>query len=282
MHRFTAMTLVLVTLVLVACSPAAAPIADAGAAASAGNRPTPIPPPEPGSGLSQMAGQISKHPRDYEDQIVTLVGYFRGLDLLDEIPTEAPRDRVSDWVIADDSGALWVAYANRLPFPPTSQEVWRVVRATGSIRLAGNGVPYLVPTLVEWEGLRGTTDVLPALCRVAIHRYGGPDGLDHHIYWYEIGTVSVVDRAADWKGAVSLKQNRQYELERVFDQASYFALPATVGDPCSGCIRYEIAAVDTKANRPHFVTSYEGSVPPALQTFIELAIAETAKAKPFR
>jgi hypothetical protein len=282
MHRFAATTLLLLVLLLAACGSSTTPVAKVGVATDAGNRPTPIPPPAPGDDLSQMAGQIARRPRDYEGQTVTLVGYFRGLDLLDEIPTEAPRDRVSDWVITDGSGALWVAYSSLLPFPPTSQEVWRIVRATGSIRLTDSGAPYLAPTRVEWEGLRTNTDMLPALCRVAIHRYGGPSGLDHHIYWYEIGTLSVVDKAADWKGAVSLKQNRQYELERAFNKAGFFALSPTVGDACDGCVRYEIAAVDAKANRAHYVASYEGSVPPALQAFIDLAIAETANAKPFR
>lgn len=281
MRQSVATTLMLVTLVLAACSPSAAPEADIGASAPSDSQPAVIPPPKPGDGLSQMAGRIAKRPKDYEDQVVTLVGYFRGLDLLDEIRQEAPRDRVSDWVIADDSGALWVAYSNQLPFAPTSQEVWRVVRVTGPVHLTNNGMPYLAPTRVDWEGLQGTEDVLPALCRVAIHRYGGSNGLDHHIYWYEIGTLSVVDRAVGWKGAASLRQNRQLELERAFDETGFFALPATVGEPCNECIRYEVAAVDVKANRPHFVTSYEGSIPPALQAFIDSAISETAKAKPF-
>jgi hypothetical protein len=282
MRRFAACTLLLLALALAACGPTTSQSTVGTSAGATGDQPTPIPPPAPGEGLSQMAERITKRPRDYEGQTVTLVGYFRGLDLLDEIPLDAPRSRVSDWVIADDSGALWVAYANLLPFPPTSQEVWRIVRATGSIRVADSGMPYLEPTRVEWEGLRADADVLPALCRVAIHRYGGPNGLDHHIYWYEIGTVSVVDRAADWKGAVSLKQNSHYGLERAFGKAGFFALPSTVGEPCTGCLRYEIAAVDEKTNRPHFVTLYEGSLPAALQAFVDLAIAETAKAKPFR
>ena len=282
MHRFAATILSLLVLLLAACGPSATPASSVGVAENSTSRLTPPRPPASGDNLSQIAGQIAKHPQDYDGQTVTLIGYFRGLNLLDELPTEAPRDRVSDWVIADDSGALWVAYSNLLPFPPTSQEVWRIVRATGAIHLTERGSPYLAPTRVEWEGPHTDVDMLPALCRVAIHRYGGPNGLDHHIYWYEIGSLSVIDKAADWKGALSLKQNRQYDFERAFDKANFFALPSSIGEACDGCVRYEIAAADVKANRPHYVTSHEGSVPPALQAFIDLAIAETARAKPFR
>ena len=227
-----------------------------------------------------MAGQIIKHPDWYVGQDVTLVGYYRGLDLLDEVVLDAPVSRLNDWVIADDSGAIWVQYSRMLPFPTTSHEVWRILRVSGSVALHKNGMPYIVPTKVEWEGLTEDYSVLPALCSVAIHRFGGPDHLDHHIYWYGSAGLSVIDSKANWHAQTRLRPGQVYDLETAFKKAKFYDLPPTIGETCQGCIRYEIAAVNDKESKPYFVTVYEGSVPAKLQAFIDLAILRTADAQP--
>ncbi|MBN1642840.1 MAG: hypothetical protein JXA09_16505 [Anaerolineae bacterium] len=274
MHRSWIPALLTIILLLSAC----------GGATKAGEpvdaQPEVLPPPEPGQGLSQMAGRISRHPRQYEGHTVVLVGYYRGLDLLDEVILDAPVNRVQDWVIADDSGALWVAFADKLPFLPTSHEVWRIVRVTGMVRVASSGMAYIYPNAVEWEGLTEDEDVLPARCRVALHRTGGLMGLDHHIYWYETGSVSVIDRAENWRGLVRPKETDENALQDALDQSGFFDLPSEIGEPCPDCIRYSVAAVDPQRNRPHFVVAYDGSVPDALQALIDRLIAETAKADP--
>jgi hypothetical protein len=215
----------------------------------------------------------------YEGQRVTLVGYFRGQDLLNEVVLDAPTDRFRDWVVKDSEGAIYVSYQRLLPFSPTSHEVWRVVRVSGDVKRHPNGMPYIVPDDVQWEGLKEDYDVLPASCIVAIHQFGGEAGVDHHVYWYTTRTLGINDSSASWQGVAKLTRGDLNDLERTFNASRFFKLPATVGTECEGCIRYHIAAVNEKKNEPHFVTLYQGSVPRKLQAFIDQVIAKTAKAQ---
>jgi hypothetical protein len=281
MRRICLIALLLTTLILSACGPKPTDAAATTGTPSSHKQRTPIPPPAKGEGFSVMAGQIMKHPDWYAGQQVTLVGYYRGLDLLDEVVLDAPVSRVNDWVVADDSGAIWVQYSRKLPFPSSSQDVWRIVRVTGSVEVHRNGMPYIVPATVEWEGLVKEYEVLPARCTVAIHRFGGPDDLDHHIYWYDTdNSLAVIDTKTNWKAQTTLRRGENYDLEVAFNKAKLLNLPSTIGQACQGCVRYEIAAVNAKENKPHFVTVYQGSVPDKLQAFIDLVIAKTADAKP--
>jgi hypothetical protein len=279
MRRICLVTLLLITLFLSACGPK--PTDTAATTGTPPNRKqrTPIPPPAKGQGFSAMAGQIMKHQDWYVGQNVTLVGYFRGLDLLNEVILDAPVSRLDDWVIADDSGAIWVQYSRKLPFATTSHEVWRIVRVSGSVAVHKNGMPYIVPTEVEWEGLIEDYSVLPALCPVAIHRFGGPNRLDHHIYWYGSDGLTVIDSKANWQGHAGLRPGQVYDLETAFKKVKFFDLPSTIGEACQGCTRYHIAVVNEKEGKPHFVTVYEGSVSDKLQAFLDLVIARTADAK---
>ncbi len=255
----------------------------APASPTPGPRPTPIPPPPPGHGLSSLIGQILANPHLYAGQTVVLVGYFRGQNLLDEVTTSMPTDRARDWLIKDKSGAIYVKYRGKLPFSPNSTEVWRIVRVRGEVMLRGDRLPYIYPYDVQWEGLVEDFDVLPALCKVAVHRFGGPEGLDHHIYWYENNTLVVHDAKTGWEGSVRLKKGftvcEPCDLEKAFSKIRFFKLPQVVGRGCKGCVRYYIAAVDEKKQEPHFVTFYEGSLPPAVQEFVKLIVAKAGEAE---
>lgn len=245
-----------------------------------GTPPTPLPAPEPGQGLSAMIGLILKHPERYAGQQVTLVGYFRGLDLLDESAYGPPINKSQDWVLKDDSGAIWVAHADKLPFSSTSHEVWRTMRVTGTVtRTEGGQVPYILPTAVEWEGLKEDYNVLPAFCRLAIHRFGGPNQLNHHIYWYEPDQLVLID-GDQTMGPFQLKSEPIRQLDQAFKKVGFFDLAPTVGQPCASCIRYQVAAVNTRTNSPYFVTLYEGSLPQPLQVLIDELLAQAANAKP--
>ena len=283
MSRFRSMAiellsgLALVGILLSGCS--GRPTATSGATLSTGTKPTPIPPPLPGAGLSRLAGEIMKHPQLYDGQSVTLVGYFRGQDLMDEVLLDAPVDGLRDWVLKDASGAIYVTYTASMPFASTSQEIWRVVRVTGQVKVHRNGMPYVVPDEVKWEGLTEDYNVLPAQCKVAIHRFGGKDQLDHHIYWYTTRNLVVYDAKQDWRAVVELKKSLIPTWDQAFARTRFFELPSTVGKPCNGCVRYYIAAVNDKTASPHFVTLYEGQVPADLQAFIDQMIANTGEAR---
>jgi hypothetical protein len=242
---------------------------------------TPLPPPDPGQGLSTLAGQIQEHPEGYEGQSVTLVGYFRGPDILDEVkPGVPPTDRFRDWALKDDSGAIYVAASDKLPFAPTSQEIWRILRVRGTVAIHSSNMPYIVPDEIEWEGLKENYAVLPAYCLIAIHRFGGANQLDHHIYIYDNRNLVVYDSKTEWHGTAKLKRSELDDLQSTLTKAGFYDLPDTVGEACQGCIRYRVAAVDEKQGRAHFVTLYEGSVPAKLGAYIERAIERSEDAKP--
>ena len=267
-------------LFLVACSPATETTEPDNATPPGGKRPTPIPAPARGQGFSKMAGTIVKHPTWYDNQPVTLVGYFRGLDLLDETVQEPPEDRINDWVLTDDSGTVWVANNNKLPFSSTSHEVWRILRVRGSVQLDNNGKAYINPYEVTWEGLRENFDVLPARCTVAIHRFGGPEKLNHHVYWYNPpGTIAVHDAAANWRGSAMIKSGKNYDLSTAFDKAKVFDLAGTTGEKCSDCVITYLAMVNVKTNRPHFAIIYGDNLPPKVQSFVDLALEVSATAE---
>ena len=216
-----------------------------------------------------------KHPQLYDGQTVTLVGYFRGQDLMDEVLLDAPVDGTRDWVLKDDSGAIYVTYSTSMPFASTSQEIWRIVRVTGQVQVRRNGMPYIVPNEVKWEGLTENYDVLPAQCKVAVHRFGGQNQLDHHIYWYTTRNLVVYDAKEKWRGVVEMKKSLVSSWDQAFARTKFFTLPDVVGKPCDGCVRYYVAAVNDQIATPHFVTLYEGQVPADLQVFIDQMIAET-------
>jgi hypothetical protein len=165
------------------------------------------------------------------------------------------------------------------PFPSTSQEVWRIVRVTGQVTVHDNGTPYLQPVSTHWEGLRLDYAVLPAGCLFAVHRFGGQDDLDHHIYWYSTRTVVLHDAKADIRAATRLQLREEEAWRRALAKTRFFDLPPHVGQQCEDCTRYLVAAVDVKKQRPHFVTVYEGQVPEALDTLIADVIEKTAEAK---
>jgi hypothetical protein len=228
-------------------------------------------------GFTDIVAQITKNPEQYAGQSVTVVGYFRSQDLLDEIiPGLPPTDRLRDWAIKDNSGAMYVAASRLLPFSVSSQDIWRIVRVDGTIVMRDLGASgtqaYIVPEQIEWQGTKLGYDALPAHCTVAIHRFGGAEQLQHHLYIYGNRNVIVHDAKTSFRGSNKLRQIDYDKLQSAFERAKLFELPTTVGQACQGCVRYYIAAVNEKAGIPHYVTVYEGNAPANLQKFIDLAL----------
>jgi hypothetical protein len=98
--------------------------------------------------LSDLIGEIIASPDDFKGKIVEIVGYFRGWDLMDEAGGPPPVTR-SDWVIADNSGAIYVT--GDLPQgldPASPQAVWTVVRLEASVASQQDQV-YLEAQSVE-------------------------------------------------------------------------------------------------------------------------------------
>lgn len=117
---------------------------------------TPSPTPMPTMttpAFTQIAKDILADPMEFEGFPVTLVGYYRGWDLLGEAGNGPPVTR-SDWVIRDDSGAIYVqaglAVEGDINLNPGSMtDTEKVLRVTGVVRVTGEGQPYIEPQRIE-------------------------------------------------------------------------------------------------------------------------------------
>ncbi len=103
--------------------------------------------------LTSVIGSILSNPADYADQEVTIVGYYRGWDLLGEAGTGPPVTR-SDWVITDSSGAIYVeargGFDRALGLDPSSRDdTTEVLRLVGVVRVNDRGQPYIEPQKLE-------------------------------------------------------------------------------------------------------------------------------------
>ncbi len=103
--------------------------------------------------LTTIVGSILAKPSDFEGQEVTVVGYYRGWDLLHEAGTPPPVTR-SDWVITDTTGAIYISAASpaRVPeglSPSSLQSVNTLLEVKGSIRLTPAGQPYIEATSIR-------------------------------------------------------------------------------------------------------------------------------------
>ncbi len=127
-----------------------APLLGCQGAATASSTP---PPTMGAASLTQIIRDIVVDPKGFEGSTVTLVGYYRGWDLLGEVGSGPPVTR-SDWVIRDGGGAIYVraglAVEGDIPLNPGSKEdTERVLRVTGIVRVTGDGRPYIEPQRIE-------------------------------------------------------------------------------------------------------------------------------------
>lgn len=88
----------------------------------------------PSSGeLSHLIGDILADPGQYAGQSIEITGYFRGWDLLKEAQGGPPVTR-SDWVIADQGGAIYVTGALPEGLDPASPEsAWALIRLQATV-----------------------------------------------------------------------------------------------------------------------------------------------------
>ena len=117
----------------------------------AGCTPTPTPDPD---AMTRLAGDILTHPARYDGQAVTIVGYYRGWDVMHEAEGGPPVTR-SDWVVKDETGAIYVQANNapvvdHKPDPGDQAGTNRVVRIKGTVRVANDGRAYIEPTGIEF------------------------------------------------------------------------------------------------------------------------------------
>ncbi|HEX7594258.1 MAG TPA: hypothetical protein VF429_08820, partial [Anaerolineae bacterium] len=115
---------------------------------------------------SAWVGTILDAPREFDGRIFDLVGYFRGANLYGEAAGNPPVTR-SDWVIADNSGAIWVTGAAPVGLDPSARaDAWSVIHLSARVVYARLGVSHLEVRRVEILS-RGAPTPTPTLAVTA-------------------------------------------------------------------------------------------------------------------
>jgi hypothetical protein len=224
--------------------------------------------------LSHLLGRVLESPQGFEGREVTVVGYYRGWDLLGEANAAPPVTR-SDWVIADDTGAIYVSAASAapadLPFGPGSgNDLWRVLRLSGVVRLTAQGQPYLEAGQVQFAEVDEGPEVpepapLVELVPPAItlHRTGGIAGLVQHLYIYDDGRFVAEDDKRGRRKEGTLGDDEMDRLWTSFEDIGFFDLDHQYGLGCPDCFVYVITV--REGERVKAVRTYDGSVPQELE-----------------
>jgi hypothetical protein len=98
--------------------------------------------------LSDTLGMILNAPREFSGRVFEIIGYYRGWNLYSEA-RGTPVTR-SDWVIADDGGAMYVTGLGVRGLDPSARsDAWNVVRLTARVVYVRLGTSYLEGIRVE-------------------------------------------------------------------------------------------------------------------------------------
>lgn len=85
-------------------------------------------------------GEILASPGDFPEIQVEIEGYYRGWDLLMEVSHSSPLTR-SDWVIADESGAIYFTGILLPNLDPTSQkDTDKLIHLVATVEPNPNGI----------------------------------------------------------------------------------------------------------------------------------------------
>jgi hypothetical protein len=99
--------------------------------------------------LTDWVGAILDAPREFDGRTFEIVGYYRGWNVFGEARGNPPVTR-SDWVIADDTGAIYVTGAAPQGLDPTSRvDAWSVVRLTARVVYVRLGTSHLEARRVQ-------------------------------------------------------------------------------------------------------------------------------------
>jgi hypothetical protein len=224
--------------------------------------------------LSHLLGRILESPQEFEGQGVTVAGYYRGWDLLGEANAPPPVTR-SDWVIADATGAVYVSVASATPAdlspgPGSGNDLWRVLRLSGVVRLTAKGQPYLEADQVgfaeadegpEMPGPAPLVELVPPV--ITLHRTGGIAGLVQHLYVYDDGRFVAEDDKRGRRREDVLKAGQMDHLLASFEEIGFFDMDHQYGLGCPDCFVYVITV--RQGERVKAVRTYDGGVPEDLE-----------------
>ncbi|MBI4791045.1 MAG: hypothetical protein HY782_28780 [Chloroflexi bacterium] len=98
--------------------------------------------------LTDWIGTILEAPREFDRRAFDLVGYYRGANLFGEARGNPPTR--GDWVLVDDSGAIYVSGIAPQGFDPSSRvDAWNVVRVRAVVVYVRSGTSYLEARSVD-------------------------------------------------------------------------------------------------------------------------------------
>jgi hypothetical protein len=105
--------------------------------------------PEP----TQIVGSIIGEPSAFEGEDITVIGYYRGWDLLHEADMGPPVTR-SDWVIKDSTGAIYISANSEAKVPdglsPDSlQDMGIILKVMGIVPVTEDGRAYIEAKSIE-------------------------------------------------------------------------------------------------------------------------------------
>ena len=224
--------------------------------------------------LSHLLGRILESPQEFAGQEVAVVGYYRGWDLLGEANAPPPVTR-SDWVMADATGAIYVSAASAAPadLPPgpgSGNDLWRVLRLSGVVRLTAGGQPYLEADQVQFAEMDEGPEMPepPPLVElvppaITLHRTGGIVGLVQHLYVYDDGRFVAEDDKGGRREEGTLKAGELDRLRASFEEIGFFDMNNQYGMGCPDCFVYVITV--RQGERVKAVRTYDGSVPEELE-----------------
>jgi len=103
--------------------------------------------------LTQLVGSIIAEPSTFEGENITVIGYYRGWDLLHEADMGPPVTR-SDWVIKDSTGAIYVSANSEAKIPDglspdSSQDTGTILKVMGIVRVTEDGQAYIEAKSIE-------------------------------------------------------------------------------------------------------------------------------------
>jgi hypothetical protein len=100
--------------------------------------------------FTNLIKDIIASPQSFAGKKVTLIGYYRGWDLLAEAQGPSPVTR-SDWVIRDLCAAIYVLAREGVGLglnPGSKADTNRVIQVSGTVRLTTSGQAYIEPEKV--------------------------------------------------------------------------------------------------------------------------------------
>ncbi len=219
--------------------------------------------------LSHLLGRILESPQEFQGQEVTVVGYYRGWDLVGEANAPPPVTR-SDWVMADATGAIYVSAASATPAdlplgPGSGNDLWRVLRLSGVVRLTAESQPYLEADQVQFaEADEGPEVPQPAMLvelvppAIALHRAGGIAGLVQHLYVYENGRFVAEDDKRGRRKEDALEADEIDRLWASFEEIGFFDMDHQYGLGCPDCFVYVITVRQALAKAVRATVGYQG------------------------